>query len=333
MGRARVLGTLMPVVLLISVASAVACGDDDDNPLPTGSADTDQAVESDLTGAELAFLDEVQRIDAEMDAQFKELLAILNGSWPVESVFYSAFSEVRVSETLALGFEQLQGLTPPDRFAEDHGVFLAELEGALAQSRALDRAVDEQSFVDLTVAASELQISRGRLVNGVSLAFCQNALVLDPAVSGGVSCPSHDGLPGGEYGAAVYDIMRDYAAEFGPRAGAFPIALSDEDFSRALLAQQPHIIAVLEDSRRALAALDAPSEFDEDHARLLAYFDDTTALSREITEAAENREANRLRDQLFPESGVIACNAYPLLTEPFRRLVEPFFGASGPAFC
>ncbi len=312
-----------------------ACGNGDQG---TGQAavsrtPTEAASAALITEDERAFLADMRAIDARIDTQFKELVAILSRSWPVPSVFYAAFSAGNLTDVLATAVADLRDLTAPDRFEEDQQIIVTILAGAVAHSEALDQAIDGEDFVALIVSASELQVARGRLVNTVSPTFCENALVLESAAAEGLGCPETDGLPGGEYGVAVYGLMRTYASEFGPRAGSFPISLSDEELALALLAQQPEIIAVLETTRTALARLEAPADFEDDHARLLTYFEETTALSRQITKAAEDREAQRLLEELFPESGDIACNAYAGFSEPFRGLLTPFFGANGPDFC
>ena len=322
------------VLATLGLGLVAACGDGDQETGQAAASETPrEAASAALTEGERVFLADVRAIDARIDTQFKELVAILSRSWPVPSVFCAAFSAGNLTDVLATGLADLRDLTAPDRFEDDQQIIVTILAGAVAHSEALDQAVDEENFVGLIVSASELQVARGRLVNTVSPTFCANALVLESDAAGGLGCPETEGLSGGEYGIAVYGLMRTYASEFGPRAGSFPISVSDEELALALLAQQPEIIAVLETTRTALAGLEVPAEFEDDHARLLTYFDQTTALSREITRAAEDREGQRLLNEPFPESGDIACNAYTGFSESFRQLLAPFFGSNAPDFC
>ena len=141
-----------------------------------------------------------------------------------------------------------------------------------------------------------------------------------------------DDLPGRAYGQEVHAALAAFQAEFSPRVGSTFPALNEAEQLRLLASIQAQVEAAVQATRGQLAALTPPEEFQADHNVLLRFLDEIGEVARLITAAAEEGDVAAL-PALYRQSGVVLTTAQCALSDGFRPLARPFFGADAPDGC
>ncbi len=298
---------------LLAVAFIAACSDSGgDEALPT-------PTEGPPSVDEQAYLDEVLEIDTLIGAVVVSVEAALEGSYATRGRLFSLLDESDVHGTFSEIFVRAEALEPPERYQVDHERYLESVSESILLAEELQAAIDAEDLVEFDVKTVELFVSRGRLLVDASSSFCAGALRSE-AVPG---CSTTDALPGGQYGVDLRDVFRRFRADFAPRVGAFPPAMSADEIFDELNILQPPIIDAIETAIEEAGALDPPSGFAEDHAIIEQYLEDTLEVSQAISQAAEDRDSEAQRVE-FGRSGEVLCAAALTLSEEANAITEFF---------
>ena len=84
---------------------------------------------------------------------------------------------------------------------------------------------------------------------------------------------------------------------------------------------------------QGMQELDPSPEFRGGHERAIRYFEEFLEVSRSITQAAMNKQRDKLLMELFPLSGQVLCDARRDLSAEFIPLLVDVFGPETPPFC
>ena len=320
-----------PLLLLIGIAvvSLTVLGGCD------GSGDGDKTeATATAVATEAEYLEGVRAIEKKLGDVFDKIDAALDITWPTRGRLFGVLQEADISRTLATQLEASEQLSPPNHFRSDHERYRQFLHDVTPFVRDHDRAVEAADLVGVFVNRAEGFAIRERFENEMSPTFCKAIAPPDaPSDDVAADCDGSESLPGGEYGAKVHAIMKQYRAEFGPRVSSFPPMMTPKELFAALLALNREIETVIGEALQALEELEPPAEFRTDHARLLQYFEENLNLARAITRAAEEQDDEKLRSEYFPESGVVLCGAKQDLSPAIRPIVDTFFSFDEPEPC
>ena len=130
----------------------------------------------------------------------------------------------------------------------------------------------------------------------------------------------------------MYDLLKEFGAEFGPRVTGFLPALSSEELLASLVVLQAEIESVIQNTGSSIRELQPPPEFAADHEVVLTFFDQILEVARDITMAAAEGDTQSL-NPLFRQSGEVFCTAELALSPDIRPVVAPYFGQEAPPNC
>ena len=220
-------------------------------------------------------------------------------------------------------------IDPPPAYEADHRRVLEYLDEAVRLDREVGRSIDEGDIV--LFAVSNIGLGRNSGLTAIDVAPSVCAVLGSPASL----CRVPDGVPGGEYGSALYAALREFSARFGPDGPLQPqldllTFISDAELFALVAAVTPDLEAMVADARGAVSALAAPGEMAADHDLLVRYFDQTLDALRSMADAAaasdragvltRSREVGELRERVAGE-----------LSDAVEPIVAVHFGAAeGP---
>lgn len=267
-----------------------------------------------LTSEERSYLDEVaaaEEIRAEARREFDQTIG---QSYPTSDRVFRLAGEVGFRDANRRALEQAEQIEPPARFREDHESWMDALRDEAALIDDLDAALDGRDFPALVLVSVRARLAIGERLPAWSEPFCRTAARDFHGEREGV-CLRGASIPHGEYGRELYGAWLRVRTTIDPRISTGALQLfEDEELFRYLGAVQPDVERILAEVRDEVAALEPPGELREDHAAVVAYFEELLDVARRITLAAEDGEGQRLR-ALFGESA-----------EPQRRLMASLSG-------
>ncbi len=318
----------LPVILFAMLAAAAliiaACGGDDaDESAPAGA--------SELTLEDRAYLDRLDPAFGRADVNFGRFNAALARSFASPEAILSALVEAGAGTTFDPVLEALKEIEPTERFVEDHRLIVEGVARMVEADQGIGAAAADGDIAGFQLGNMNLALAGGAMRLELSSEAC-NAL---PA-QGALCAPDFE-LPGGEYGAALNEVMRGLAAEFMPRVGTlqdspegpflaltYVLLYSPEELVAVYGAVEADTMAVLADAASAVNDLEPPDDLKTDHERLQAWFDETTdVLEALFLATGEDDQSERGSLQAQFMSGI--CDAVDDFSSEASALVGVFF--------
>jgi hypothetical protein len=323
-------------ISLLLVLLAVACGGNEE--------DETAAAAGEPTAAEAEYLDSVTQAWELFGAKNEKFGALFGQAWPLPSLLFMALEEAGAGTAFEPTVAALDALTPPPRYEADHELMVAAAAEAVSLDMVIGRSMVDQdvtAFVKANVALDQAS-NRGAL--RLSSAVCRAANpppapppYLPPDVDAELFGP---GAPrplckrlrpdqGGEYGSAIYGLMSDLEVGFRPLVTFFiPLFASDQRF-KILADFKPEIVRVLEETVASAKTLEPPTEFKQDHERLLQFLEDELEMARSIPQIASNRPVPAPGPPTEGNGPPPECLLKSEFSEKFLELVVVYFG-DGP---
>jgi hypothetical protein len=301
-------GRRIRVPLLASVGVALVA---------SACTSSDAAPEVASTPQATAYLATVKAAETDFAAAFQELWTATNRSYATRSVLFAAASEADFAAAATVALDTARSSAPPDGYSSDHDAWVRfRIEaGLLAQD--LPVALKNEDMQEMMGVFTGLEQALGVMLRDTSRTFCL-AASFDMKL-----CRAPEDLPGGDYGRQVHEVLRlGTLSRFG--LFTFPVALSEEERAVRLGEVQPAIEASLAQSRDEFQAIEAPSEFQEDHDAFVRFFTDQHLTAVAITEANAERDTAAVL-ALFDQSGVNAGQLEHALSPPFEKIAAPHF--------
>lgn len=162
-----------------------------------------------------------------------------------------------------------------------------------------------------------------RLVSSIELNASRDFCLSFTQVGEDALCVAGEGLPGGQYGLDAHEALRLFTLDTQGLFN-FPPDLSPEERAVRLDKVQPYIEKAMKDTGEKMAELDPPSEFADDHAAFLRYFEEQYQTAVAITAANAERDTAEVL-ALFDESGVVADRLTDSLSDEYEPISAPFF--------
>jgi hypothetical protein len=286
---------------------------------------------SELTLDDRAYLGKVEQAFTRSDANFDKFGDLLAQSFASPEAILSALVEAGAGTSFDPVLEALTEIEPTERFIDDHRTFVEGVEKMVEADQAIGAAAADDDIVAFELGNVNLGLAQSAMRLELSFEAC-NAVPQPQQL-----CTPPD-LPGGEYGAALNNVMQGLAAGLLPRIevlqespqGAF-LALTyllrytPEELVELYGAVEPDAMAVLADSASAVDDLEPPDELAADHERLEAWFDEASdalaALFLATGQDDGDERASLQGDLLFA-----FCGAADDFSPEAMALVGVFFG-------
>ena len=314
--------------VFVSIAALAACGDSEPEVDADATATSESLAATAEAGqaaanaaAEAQYLAKFEAYFEQLDSMVRSIDQSLSQTYPVAARLFEVLQAADVSETVQAVLTDIEQLTPPDRFRDDHERYVRALSDTVPFAQEHDRAIEVRDLVSVFVARSRMLAAQQRALAEASPAICRAAAIEPRAAT---FCDTGDPLPGGEYGVELRTVFKRYSAEFGPRVSSFPAAFTPEERFQALEVLQPEIEQVLDETAESVRALEPPTELRADHDRLVLFLEETLDVARAITQAAEDRDFDRTQVE-FIRSGTVLCDAHADLSATMKRLLAFYF--------
>ncbi len=270
-----------------------------------------------------AYLEVVADTEGEYAQQFKTVVEATTQSYSTRGVLFEAVDEAGFPGGAQVALTQAQAVAPPSDFAQDHANWIqvrSTIVGIAEDD--FEPALESRDLQELLAVMTKVEQSYGSFFKGLSREFCLAATFNSDL------CPAGDDLPGGEYGQQVYEILRINRLDSSGLLTFLP-DMSPEERSVRLGQVQPQIESAFKSAGDAMARIDPPSAFAEEHAAFVRFFEEQYSTAVAITEANSEGDDERVLE-LFGVSREVAGRLDQSLTPEYEPIAAPFF-ATGVA--
>jgi hypothetical protein len=268
---------------------------------------------------EEAYLLRVAQAEAPWLAAIDRFDRTLSGSYSTRNAFLRGLKNAGLAEGAKDSHAAAGQLTAPDSLAADHEAWLEFRRSVDVLAPDLEQATAIGDVVTVLAARRALGEAEAEFLLAVSRNFCLHLAAVDPAED----CAPDDSLPGGEYGTAAYETLREYAIRVGPLF-LTSSTLDQSQRTEYLAGVQPEIEVLLRDTGERLRRLTPPDEFAVDHEALLSYFDAQYQTAAAITVANAAGDDQGIVE-LYAESAQLFETLQQSLSEAVRPIVNPAF--------
>lgn len=268
---------------------------------------------------EEAYLIQVAQAEAPWLAAIERFDRRLSGTYSTRLAYALAIQDAGLAEGAHDSLQAARSLTPPSQLAEDHQRWL-EFRGVVDEiAPSLTEASVNGDVLGALAVRRTLGEAEADFLLSIGRTFCIHLEAVNPATD----CPPDESLPGGEYGVATYETLREYAIRAGPlflTSNAF----DESQRTRYLAEVQPGIEMLLHDTIDRLAGLEPPAEFAADHEALRRYFEEQYEVAVEITGANAVGDQDRV-GLLYEQFAAHLEQLQASLSDAARPIVDPAF--------
>jgi hypothetical protein len=285
-----------------------------------------------LSEVEKEYLDQVEAAQSLTASNSENFGEIFGRAWPLREQLISALLEAGVGTAFTGTLEALEEINPPDGYQAVHQSLvestreLARLDAEAAQ------AVEDDDLARFVLINGQLGDVNGLFLINLPGGFC-NALNPTGTPLRHLCAPVEQ-LPGGEYGAQLNQMLRQFQPRFESAGGVFgfPLSLLPEELARVFSVEAPIVEVLLQEIRDGVGSLTPTAELRLDHEVLIEYLEGVTITFREATEAAEAGDLQTARMAILG-IGEEICETQRSFSSPdFNLLVSVHFGG-GPDNC
>jgi len=268
---------------------------------------------------EEAYLLQVAQAEAPWLAAIERFDQTLSGNFSTRRAFVVAIEDAGLAQGARDSLAAANRLTPPGTLASDHRYWLAFRRSVDGVAPELTTAAMSGEVLNALAVRRTLGEAEADFLLSIGRTFCLHLSAVDPASD----CPPDESLPGGEYGRATFEVLREYAIRIGPLFNTSD-AFDQAQRTQYLAEVQPGIVSLLADTGDRLGRLSPPPEFAPDHAALLAYFEGQHAIAVEITDANAIGDQDRVAD-LYDRFAQHLDELQATLSDAVRPIVDPAF--------
>ncbi len=279
---------------------------------------------TDSAGAELSqeaetYLEAVAEISGDFDEVVASIDESMSQVYATREALMTAVADAGIPGASESALVKAEALSPPDQFEADHQAWIEHRLAIVGLADELTAALENQDLQEVLAVNAAMLKSRAAIVLNAPRDFC--LAFSNPDLDD--VCAAGEGIPGGQYGLDAHQVLRQFSLDVQGLFN-FPQDLSPEERAVRLIKVQPSIEKALKDTGEKMAGFEPPSEFADDNAAFVRYFDEQHQTAVAITAAnAERDTAEVLR--LFEESGVVVDRLVDSLSDDYEPIAAPFF--------
>lgn len=262
---------LVAAVGLIALVSSGAC------------ANPPERVSSPRPAAERQYIADARAAILMFEERNAAFILALRQTYTTNEALFAALDRAGAGTAFEPGLAALEALEPPASLADDHALLLDRQRALVLIDRDIGSAVRDGDLGRFVLLNTRLGLTSLRDLHELDIDLCETLagdyFVDHPTQSAATLAEAlcdRSPAPGGAYGEAVRDILRDLMIEVSERSGALeffdlvPVIPEDErrEVGNEILAE---LLGVLDDAARSIRALDPPDDLAQGHEQLLAY--------------------------------------------------------------
>ena len=325
----------MAGLIAVLVMVLAACGGSDPTattlPTSTTAASPTPAAAAELSAEEEEYLGAVRDAQLLTVGVFAGFQQIWGQTYSVREALLAALLRGGVGTPFIDNLAALETLDPPERFREDHRIWLEANREFLRMDTEAAQAVRDGDLVKFVHLNGDLSGGNVRARLALSPVFCRSTAT-DPQAA--ANCVPEASALSGEYLIGLNDLLREFMPDFASSRGtlAFRLSLTPEEMGQVLSSMG----AVTQNSGQAVeSALDTmtpPAWLLADHERMQTYFNEVLAIIKEVRRLRENGDLNDARLELQRVDEPYCETRESFESSDFKEAVGIFF-AGGPGVC
>ena len=328
---------LLSVLLVLIAFTAAACSSSEPTATPTPTpapSPTPSPAPSPvaLSASEEEYLEQIAAAQALTRSNFENFGGIFGRAWPLREQLISALLEAGVGTAFIGTLEALETLNPPERFKTVHQSLVEGTRELVRLDAEAAMAVENSDMAGFVLLNGDLSETSGLLVIALPGVICK---VMFPFPEGNL-CSSDEPPAGGEYGARLNELLRQFIPRFQSVQGAlgFPLSLSPEELTRVFSDQAPKAERLLVEAADSLRRLTPPSAFQSDHEIFVGYLDEVAGVFSQVTAATRTGDLQTAQSELRGLEKVFCDSRGRFSSADFKSLVGIHFqGRVGPDNC
>jgi len=330
----------LPGLFAVLALALAACGGSGPTAtaLPTATISPAAAAASSSTSAPAdSSAEEAEYLGAVRDAQllsvqiFAGFRQIFSQAYPVREVLLAALLDGGVGTPFIGTLAALEALDPPDRFQEDHRIWLEATREFLRIDVEAAEAVREGDLVKFVHLNGDLGGTGVRARLALSPVFCRSTAT-DPQAA--ANCVPEGPVLTGEYVIGLNNLLREFMPDFASARGTlgFRLSLTPEEMGQVLSSMGDGAQNSLQAVGSALGTMTPTDEMLADHERMQTYFNEVLVIIEEVRRLRENGDLNDARLELQRVDEPYCKTRQSFESSDFKAAVCIFF-AGGPGVC
>ncbi len=329
----------MPGFSALIALVLVACGGSDptatalptSTPSPTATAVSQQESSLELSVAEEEYLGAVRDAQLLTNGIFVRFQDVFSQSYPVRGALLNALLENGIGTPFIGNLAALEELNPPNRFQDDHQIWLeATRENLRLDTEAAD-AVREGDLVKFVQINGDLSATSVRARLALSPVFCQNTAINPPEAA--ICTPEGTDLAG-EYEKGINNLLREFMPLFASARGtvAFRLSLTPEEMAQVLSNMGGTARLSFQSVQAGLGTMTPSDGLLADHERMQTYFNEVLEIIQEVGRLRRNGDLNEARLELQRTDQPLCEARESFESSDFKEAVAIFF-ADGQGAC
>ena len=304
----------VPGLFAVLALVLAACGGSDPTatplPPPTATAvapSSSTSASADLSVKEEEYLSLVKSAESLSFEIFAGFRQTFSQSYPTREALLAALLEAGVGTPFLPVLAALEDLDPPERFREDHRIWLeATRELARLDAEAAE-AVRDNDAVKFALYNGQLGEISSRARLALSPVFCQGTAANPLAASGCV--PTGSGFER-EYDNQLNELLRGFLPRFASLSGTlgFPLSLTPEELGQVMSSLSSEAVDLFQGISSAVETLTPPEDLLTDHERHQAYFGESLSIINQVDQLREAGDSNAARGE-FLKMQIVFCDA------------------------
>jgi hypothetical protein len=303
----------MPGLCVSFVLALAACSGPDATatPVPTAAPSPRTDVPSQQSGflptaEESLYLSAVVGAEQSSIAIFQAFGNIISQTYPLRETLIAALLEAGVGTPFIRKTEVLAELDPPERFREDHRIWLEASREMLRIDTEAAKVVEAGDLVRFSVLNGQLNGVNVAARIAVSPVFCRG---VGQTEEQSVICTPDDFALDG-YQTTINDLIRRFMPEFATLQGnlGFRLSLTAEELNQVLSQTATNSLDAMQGFATELETVTPPDELAADHERLRAIFTLSLEIVSEVKRLGEAGDLDGARGELLKLDPAF-CNA------------------------
>ena len=201
------------------------------------------------------YFEQVRAARALTTSKFEAFDEIFGQAWPLRERLIGALLEAGVGTAFTGTLEALEGTNPPEGFqAAQQSLVEATRELARLDAEAA-QAVEDEGLAWFVLIHGQLGDVNGSFMIDLPGGFCNALNPMEPPLQS--LCAPVEELPGGEYGARLNQMLRQFQPRFESAGGvfAFPLSLLPEELAQVYSVEVPIVEKLLQEIRDGVGGL------------------------------------------------------------------------------
>ena len=325
------------LIAVIASLALAACGSDATaTPIPAATISptvepASQQGSPGLSSEESTYLSEVVRAEQSAMAIFQAFGTIFTQTYPVREALIAALLQAGVGTPFIEKTAILEALVPPERFREDHKIWLEASKEQLRTDTAAAEAVEAGDLVRFSILNGQLSGFDVTARIALSPVFCQRVGLAGEQLA---ICTPDDSVLEGEFETALNGLIRGFMPAFATSQGSigFRLSLTPEELNQILSETAVNSRKAFQGFAAGLEMLTPPEELTADFGRLRDFSGRAVEIVAEVDRLGKANNIDGARGELLKLEPAFCDARASFEAEDFKDAVAILFVGS-PRTC